>query len=522
MQQLAARSTGDVLLHAQHIGKRFGATTALSDASFELCAGEILAVAGENGAGKSTLMKIVAGMIPAGDFEGEVRLSGRDCAFHSISDAEARGIILIPQELQVAPDLSVTENMLAGHLPRRFGLVRHSEAERIASQWARFFSLAFEPSTRMRSLSPSEQRLVMIAGALARDAQVLILDEPTVALAASEREVLFEHVRRLREEGKGILFVSHQLDEIGDLADRVIAIRNGAVTAELATRPRLDQAALIRAMLGRDVEQVHRVQTPTSKGEIAMTVSNLTVFDPYRKQRTAATDVTFDLHKGEILGLFGIIGAGASPVASAIAGAWPGKTRGVIAMPAWSGTFSSPRAALRGGVVMLTGNRQATGIMPQQSVMANVSAGSLAQAATAGFVSASRERDRVEELVHALSISTPTIDAPIGALSGGNQQKVLLARCLAARASTLILEEPTVGIDIGSRMQIYESLHRLADQGAALLMVSTDVEEIASQCDRILVFRRGQIIATCPGGTDGTILLSLATGDTQTEYSKDC
>ena len=507
------RLAGKQLLRVERVSKNYGPTRALIDVSLELRAGEILAVAGENGAGKSTLMKIIAGVVPTSSFDGEVYLRDQPCAFRSIGEAEGVGITLIPQELQVAPELSVTENMLAGHLPRRFGLVRRSEAERTVKHWLEFFGLDYPPSTRMRYLSSSEQRCVVIAGALSREASVLILDEPTVALSASERERLFGHLRRLQERGTGILFVTHQLDEIGEIADRVLALRNGSLAADLPAGPSLDKPALVRAMLGRHLQQVRRSHRSAARGDAAMSVRGLTVYDPYWRERKLATDVSFTLHRGEILGLFGIIGAGAGPVATAIAGAWPGKIEGFIEINGWKGRFRSPRRALRQGVAMVTGDRQATGIMPQQSMLANMSAGSLADISRDGFVSSPRERQRAARLAEQLNIATPGLDAAIEALSGGNQQKVLLARCLATHATKLILEEPTLGIDVGSRVQIYEALHWMADQGAGLLMVSTDVDEISSQCDRILVFRRGRLIATQGGDTAPVELLELATSD---------
>jgi D-xylose transport system ATP-binding protein len=515
VHEVTATRVGADLLRASHISKKYGPTLALSDVSVEVRAGEIVAVAGENGAGKSTLMKIIAGAVAHGAYEGDVLLRGQSCAFRSITDAETLGITLIPQELQVAPHLSVTENMLAGHLPRRLGVVRRAEADRIARQWMEFFGLSYTPSTRMQVLSASEQRMVVIAGALSREASLLILDEPTVALASAERNRLFGHLRRLKAQGTGIVFVTHQLDEIGELADRVVAIRNGAVAAELPAGAELDHAALVRAMLGKDLKQVRRHRASAARGEPALRVSGLTAYDPYWRERKVASDVTFTLHRGEILGLFGIIGSGAAAVATAVAGAWPGRTEGVLETSGWSGRFASPRAALSHGIAMLTGDRQATGVMPLQSVMANMSAGSLARASRAGFVNAERERARAKQLVERLSINIPSLDAPIGALSGGNQQKVLLGRCLTTEASTLVLEEPTLGIDIGSRVQIYEALHWMASAGSALLMVSTDVDEITSQCDRILVFRRGRLIATYPGGTPSGELLGLAAGDTR-------
>jgi ABC-type sugar transport system ATPase subunit len=520
MHEVGQSRADGALLRAFSIAKRYGATTALRDASIELQHGEVLAVAGENGAGKSTLMKVIAGAVPAGAYRGRVLLEGIECAFRSIAEAEAAGITLIPQELQIAPELSVTENMLAGHLPRRLGFVQRGVAERTVTHWLEFFGLDYAPSTPLRYLSASEQRLVTIAGALSREAKVLILDEPTVALAVEERTRLFGHLHRLRDRGTGILFVTHQLDEIGDIADRVIAIRNGTVAAELPAGRKLDRPALIRAMLGKDLNRVRRVRAQSIGRDVALKVADLTAYDPYWRRRKVVDDVTFTLHRGEILGLFGIIGAGAGALATTVAGAWPGKVDGSLEIGGWRGRFASPRGALDRGVAMLTGNRQATGILPGQSVMANISAGSLSRVARAGLVSTGRERDRAQQVIEQLKITTPGPDAPIGALSGGNQQKVLLGRCLATDAQILILEEPTLGIDIGSRAQIYDALHWLTGQGTSLLMASTDADEISSQCDRILVFRRGQLIETCAGGTPTTELLGLATDDTTPQAEK--
>jgi ABC-type sugar transport system ATPase subunit len=514
MQQVRDSADQAPLVWAEDVRKRYGATIALSGVTLELRRGEVLAVAGENGAGKSTLMKIIAGAVPAGSYDGSVSLGARRCAFRSIADAEAAGITLIPQELQVAPELSISENMLAGHLPRRMGFVRRSAAEETVNRWLGFFGLGYAPTTRMRYLSASEQRLVVIAGALSREASVLILDEPTVALAVDERTRLFDHLRKLRGRGTGILFVTHQLDEIGEIADRVIAIRNGSVAARLPAGGDLDRPALIRAMLGKELNAVRRVRAHPVGADQALKVANVTAYDPHWRRRKVVSDVTFALHRGEILGLFGIIGAGAGALATTVAGAWPGKVAGTLEVDGWSGWFKSPRGALDHGIAMVTGNRQATGILPGQSVMANLSAGSLARVARAGIVSRERERERALGLIEQLKITALSPEAPISSLSGGNQQKVLLGRCLATQAKILILEEPTLGIDIGSRAQIYDALHWLTGQGTALLMASTDVEEITSQCDRILVFRRGELVADRPGGTPTTELLGLATGDT--------
>jgi len=513
----ASNPASGALLRAVGISKRFGGTQALRDVDLQMQKGEIVSIVGENGAGKSTFVKIISGMIPAGGYSGEFSLREDRCQFRSIAEAEARGVVLIPQELQVAPGLSIAENMLAGHLPTRWGLVDGGKRDSAVSVWLEFFDLKYRPDTPLGELSPSEQRLVVISGALSRRAQILILDEPTVALTPHEVQRLFTQIRRLRDSGTAILYITHALDELHEIADRVVVLRNGTVTANLTTNESVTRSEIIRAMLGKDlIERTGRKRRAWRDGAAPiMRVSGLTVRERRPPRKAVVIDVSFELHRREILGFFGLIGCGAQEALAATFGVAVGRRSGQIEVGGVPTGIRSPQDAVDAGIVMVSGDRQSTGLFQQQSVAWNISASSTRSVSWAGFlISESREEARNWRLVRQLRVVTRSLTTKIDDLSGGNQQKCLLARCLATNPKILLLEEPTMGIDVGSRVEIYEWLQRLAEDGTGVVLVSSDVGEIQSQCNRILVFRKGQVVAERDAATTSReLLVHLAAGE---------
>jgi D-xylose transport system ATP-binding protein len=506
-----AISEAGATLALRQVRKTFPGVQAVSEVDLEVRPGETVGIVGENGAGKSTLMKIISGVYPAGSYDGELALDGEPRRFRSVRDAEAAGVVLVPQELYVAPGLSVAENMFMNRLPGRFGFLDRPALRAMTKERLRFFGIEIEPDAPAGLLSPSEQRLVMIASALAKSARLIILDEPTAALTESEAKRLYSHIRSVCAEGVACLYISHRLDEIERIADRVVVMRNGRVVA------RLDEVKgrnreIVRAMIGRDPEPSPARQTAGHAKPI-LTVGNLTLRDPYDADRIRVDRVSFVLKEGEILGLFGLVGAGRTELAQAIFGAWPGTVEGAARVVGRERRAAAPREAIEAGVAMLTENRKRTGLMEGQSATFNMSAASIDALCGALFIDERRETKRNRALGRSLDLRPLNLAAPVESFSGGNQQKVLLARWLATNPRVLILDEPTLGVDIGARFELYHLIRRLADEGRGVLMISSDLNEVIGECDRILTMYKGRVTGDFGRGASRLEIMAAATGE---------
>ncbi len=499
------------LLEVEGAGKSFGGAIALKDVSLTLDLGRALGIVGENGAGKSTLMKILAGVYAAGTYEGTVRLRGEEVRFRNVQEARAAGIVLIPQELHIASGLSIAENMFAGELPARRGFVNNHELEQKARTWLRFFDLNVDPFLPASILSPSEQRLVLIAGALSQKARVLILDEPTASLSEGEAQKLFAHVARLRNEGIGILFISHRLDDIAQVCDEVLVMRNGRAVAFFQERnaPR-DQ--IVAAMIGRSQAEVAHKEPGPRSGEVGLRVSSLSVGDPIEKDRLRVDGASFEVHAGEIVGLFGLVGAGRTEIVRSLFGTWRGSVEGDITIAGEPYQPKSPAHAIKSGVALLTEDRKQTGIFPGHSLTSNFDAASPSEVTKYGFINTHVDSERSRRLMSRLDVRARSAVQHIDTLSGGNQQKVLLGRWLATHPKVLLLDEPTAGVDVGAREEIYQQIEELARGGCAVLLVSSDLDEVLRMCDRTHVMYKGRITATIEGTPTRHELMSAATG----------
>jgi len=509
-----ARMTGHArpLLELRGVSKSFPGVRAVVNVDFSLVGGEIAGVVGENGAGKSKLMKVIAGIYPSGSYDGKILVRGEEKHFRSVYEAEAEGVVLVPQELYIAPDLSIAENMFIGRLPTRAGLVNDEALYTRARTWLDLFGIRARPSARAATLSPSEQREVMIAAALSKETSILILDEPTASLSQGETARLFEQLLRLRESGVGIAYISHRLDEIERIADTVTVMRNGSVVRRF-TGEAIDHRETVRAMIGRDPESIESKRNPNrARGEPILSVTGLYAYDPVEKDSSRVRDATFTLHKGEVLGLFGLVGAGRSELARAMFGSWGGRVEGELNVGGVSGLPRSPAHALRMGMAMMTEDRKKTGIFAGQTVGANISAASIRRVARWIHVRSETEYQRNAELIERLKIKTPSQATWIDYLSGGNQQKTILARWLAAAPNVLILDEPTTGVDVGARFELYRIMHALADEGRGILLISSDLEEVVSQCDRVLVMYSGELREEFTSTLDRHSLMVAATG----------
>lgn len=498
------------LLHVENASKSFGGAKAIDSVSFSLRSGTVLGIVGENGAGKSTLMKILAGVYGAGTYEGTISLDETEIKFRGVEDAREAGIVLIPQELHIAPELTVAENMFAGMLPSRRGWVDNAALQEEALKWLDYFGLSFDPFLPASALSPSEQRLVLIAGALSQQARVLILDEPTASLSDGEAQRLFEHVARLRDEGIGVLFISHRLDDIAQVCDEVLVMRNGK-RVEYFTERNAPRDKIVSAMIGREHTVAPRAAR-SHAGEVRLSVEGLRVADPYDTGRTRVKDISFSVRTGEIVGMFGLVGAGRTEVLRSLFGRWDGKVFGDITVDGKKYLPKNPGHAISSGFALLTEDRKQTGIFSGHSLLSNFGSASIGRVSRFGFIRSDEELARSHGLMKRLDVRARGVEQPIETLSGGNQQKVLLGRWLASEPKVLLLDEPTVGVDVGAREEIYTQIEALADLGCAVLLVSSDLDEVVRMCERTHVMYKGRLTATIDGQPTRHELMSAATG----------
>ena len=471
-----------VLCHMRGVGKRFSGVWACRGIDLTVLAGEVHAVIGENGAGKSTLMKLLHG-VHAPD-EGTIEIDGRALTFGSPRDAEAAGVAMIPQELDLFPDLSVCENLYVGRQrPRtRFGVFDWAAMRREAR--AVFAKLGIEIDVRapVRSLSSASAQMVEIARALIRDARVVLMDEPTAALSQQEADRLFAIVRDLCARGVGVVYITHRLEEVFENADRVTVMRDGA---RVHTGPSRDLTthSLVQMMVGRPLQKFfHR--TARSPGAVALKVEGLT-------RRGAFEDVSFELRKGEIIGLAGLIGAGRSELAQAIFGIAAADS-GTIAVDGRPVSIKNAATALGHGIAYLPEERRSQGLHLNFSSPWNIGFGNLGGLTHFGWVSPAQERRTANQYQSMFSIRGD-MNKPVGGLSGGNQQKVLLSKLLFQKPDIIMLDEPTRGVDVGARAEIYRIIDELANAGKAILMISSELNEVLSMADRILVMYRGRL-----------------------------
>jgi len=494
--------SGPPTLALASVSKSFGAVRALREVSLELFAGEAHALAGENGAGKSTLVKTLAGVHRPDS--GQVLLNGEPVVFHNPADAQRAGVAVIYQEPTLFPDLSVAENIFMGRQPRTtLGRIDRRAMRAEAAGLFDRLGVTVDPEQPARGLSIADQQLVEIAKAISRDARVLIMDEPTAALSGNEVTRLFSVVEALREQGCAVLFISHRLDEIFSLCQRVTTLRDGAWIASEPVAG-LTHDDLIRRMVGRELGSLYPKQD-TEAGEVALRVERLT-------REGVFTDVSFEVRRGEIVALAGLVGAGRSEVVRAVFGIdrWDAGTVHVAGRPL---PPASPTAAMAAGLALVPEDRRQQGLVMEMSIERNIGLTGLRSLRRGPVISRAAERARARDWAVRLRLKFAGLGDGVGVLSGGNQQKVVLAKWLATEPSVLIVDEPTRGIDVGTKAEVHRLLSELAGQGIAVLMISSDLPEVLGMADRVLVMHEGRITAEIPR-TEATeeSVMSAATG----------
>ncbi len=501
---------GNILLEIRNVTKDFPGTRALDNVSMEVREGEILGLCGENGAGKSTLMKILSGTYPYGTYEGEMVYQGEPLRLSGIRESEAKGVRIIHQELALVKQMSVAENIYLGAEPARFGIVNQMKLYSDTRALLDRVGLSVSETSLIGSLGVGQRQMVEIAKALRGHVRLLILDEPTSALNDAEVANLMSTLRDLRSRGVTCIYISHKLRELFDIADRITVIRDGRVIGTEKTAD-LTEDMVIAMMVGR--APTGRFPAKTRKpGPVMLKVRKWTIKDPENRELYAVRDVSFEVRSGEILGISGLMGSGRTELVQSLFGEYGVEVSGEMEIAGQRCTVKSSRDAIALGMGLVTEDRKTTGLITMHTVTSNIALPSLPRLSNGPVVNQSLELASTGQFIEELNIRVPAIDATVDTLSGGNQQKVSLAKWLMTNPRILMMDEPTRGIDVGTKYQIYEIMDRLAAAGMAIIMVSSELPEILGMSDRILVMHEGTVAAILERDeADAETIMSLAT-----------
>jgi ABC-type sugar transport system ATPase subunit len=479
------------LMEMRAITKAFPGVRALDGVSFDLRRGELHALVGENGAGKSTLMKVLGGVYPHGTYGGEILIEGEARRFASVREAEAAGIAVIFQELSLIKDLSIGENIFMGRAPRRFGVIRWEELYSRAQKLLDELRLPLDPRTPVGQLGIGQQQLVEIAKALSQEARILVLDEPTAALTDAEVETLFRILNALRKRGVGMVYISHKLDEVFRMSDRITVLRDGRTVGTDRTSD-LDEARVIARMVGREVGDIFP-EASHERGETVFEVRGMRVEDPNVRGKMLVDGVSFSVRKGEVLGVAGLMGAGRSDLLMGVFGAHAGRTSGEVYVEGERVEIKRPSDAIRRGIGFVTEDRKRFGLILEQTILNNMTLAGLKRLSGQFVTNVASEAAAGETAMRDLRVKANSVFTVAGTLSGGNQQKVVLAKWLLTNPKVLFLDEPTRGIDVGAKQEIYGHINRLAGAGLAIVLVSSELPEVLGLSDRVLVLHEGRV-----------------------------
>lgn len=502
--------TDEVILRMENITKEFSGIKALSDVTLEVRRGEVHAICGENGAGKSTLMNVLSGVYPFGTYSGDIYFHGDICKFRSIRDSESQGIVIIHQELALSPFLSVAENIFLGNEVTKGGIIDWHATNQKARILLDRVGLHIDPQAKVVDLGVGQQQLVEIAKALSKEVKLLILDEPTAALNDDDSAHLLGLMRTLREEGVSMIIISHKLGEIEEIADTTTVIRDGQTVGgfDMHRPGGVTQDELIRLMVGRSLD--NRFPERQAKiGETILEIGDWTVYHPIDTTRKVVDGANMKLRRGEIVGLAGLMGAGRTELAMSIFGQQYGTNiNGQIVKDGKKITVDSVPSAIKEKLAYVPEDRKNLGLNLIRSVEDNITLADLDKVLSSGIIDYTKEKATAEDYRKQLAIKTTSVETPVGSLSGGNQQKVVLAKWMFTDPDVLILDEPTRGIDVGAKYEIYQIIQRLADSGKAVLFISSELPEILGVCDRIYTMSQGVITGEVPaeGATQESLM----------------
>jgi putative multiple sugar transport system ATP-binding protein len=487
------------ILEMKNITKTFPGVKALNNVSFSVAEGEIHCLVGENGAGKSTLMKVLSGVYPHGTYSGDVVFDGKVQKFSSIADSEKVGVAIIYQELALVPEMSIYENIFLGNEIRNGPMVNWNETIRRAGEVLKKVRLDTNPATKVKDLGVGKQQLVEIAKALSRDVKLLILDEPTAALNEDDCQNLLNLVRELRTHGVTAVLISHKLREVIAIADKVTVLRDGQTICTLdAKKGEVSEGVLIKHMVGREIENIYPKRERQQPGDVVLEVKNWCAYNP-TLGRDVLKDVNFNIKKGEIVGFAGLIGSGRTELALSMFGN-PDHYRvsGDMYVKGKPVNFRLPEQAIGTGVAYATEDRKGDGLILIQDVKQNITLANLMEISPRGVVDGNAEIKVADGYRTSLNIKTPTVEQKVSNLSGGNQQKVSLAKWLFVKPDILILDEPTRGIDVGAKYEIYTIMNRLVKEGMSIIMISSELPEILGMSDRVYIVSSGRIAGELP------------------------
>ncbi len=489
----------DVILEMRNITKNFPGVKALDNVNFSVERGEIHALVGENGAGKSTLMKVLSGVYPYGTYEGEIYFEGNECRFHDISQSEEVGLVIIHQELALIPYLSITENLFLGNEQSKYGIIDWNESISRTKELLEKVGLHEPPNTLVTNMGVGKQQLVEIAKALAKKVKLLILDEPTASLNETDSEKLLELLLQLKSQGIASILISHKLNEVSKVADSITILRDGATIETLDTRKDvIKEDRIIRGMVGRDM--THRFPPRESNiGEVIFEVKDWNAYHPLHEHRKVSDNVNIHVRKGEVVGIAGLMGAGRTELAMSIFGrAYGSRISGKVYKYGKEIDVSTINKAITNGIAYATEDRKSYGLILIEEIKDNITLSNLEAISSSGVINEPKELTVTREYRDKLNIKCSSILQLALNLSGGNQQKVVLSKWLFANPDILILDEPTRGIDVGAKYEIYTIINRLASEGKGIIMISSELPEILGVCDRIYVMRDGKIVGEMP------------------------
>jgi ABC-type sugar transport system ATPase subunit len=502
------------ILEMKNIIKDFPGVRALDHVNFALEKGEILALVGENGAGKSTLMKVLSGVWPYPTYEGDIYLDDMLVRFENTREAEEAGIGIIHQELNLLPDLSVAENIFLDRQPlNKFGGIKWEELYHNAEKVLARLNMNIDPRTELGDLTVGKQQMVEIAKALSLDTRILVFDEPTSALTESEVNELFTVINELRASGVSIIYISHKMEEIEEIADSVVVLRDGATIGEKINIDQVTLDEIITRMVGRDINDLFP-KKDFQRGEKTLEVKNISVPDPFSPDKKLVDNVSFSAYKGEILGISGLMGAGRTELVNAIFGVYGKKREGEIYLNGQKLKIKSPADAIKNGIALVTEDRKELGLLLDKNLVMNMTLPSIKKFSSKMAMDNHAERTVAEKYVDELNIKTPSLDVFVEKLSGGNQQKVVIGKWLITDSDVLILDEPTRGIDVGAKTEVYRLMNQLVEEGVTVIMISSELPEIMGMSDRIVVMSEGKKTAELERSeADEETIMKYATGN---------
>ena len=490
-----------VLLEMKSITKTFPGVKALDNVNLQVEEGEIHALVGENGAGKSTLMNVLSGIYPHGTYEGDIVYDGEVCEFHNIKDSEKKGIVIIHQELALIPYMTIGENMFLGNEQGSKWCIDWNKTYAEADKYLAMVGLSDSSKTLIKDIGTGKQQLVEIAKALAKNAKLLILDEPTSSLNETDSRALLDLMKKLqKEEGMTMIIISHKLNEVSYVADKITVVRDGSSIETLdAKTEQISEARIIKGMVGREITDRFPKRHDVKIGETLMEVKNWTVFHPEFAERKVVDDVSINVRSGEVVGIYGLMGAGRTELAMSIFGRSYGiGISGTLKLRGQEVTLKSPKQAIAEGLAYVTEDRKGNGLVLSNSIKTNTTLANLKAISKATFIDKDKEYLVAEEYKQKLRTKTPSVEQLVGNLSGGNQQKVLLAKWMFADPDVLILDEPTRGIDVGAKYEIYCIINDLAKAGKSVVMISSELPEVIGMSDRIYIMNQAKIVGEMP------------------------